>query len=67
LLHGGRVGMLGPGMSDFDQGAERTAQARAKSRRERAGQIFTFALGGLAVLFAVLNLDQVKVNWIVGT
>ena len=24
-------------------------------------------LGGLAVLFAVLNLDEVRVHWIVGT
>jgi uncharacterized integral membrane protein len=26
-----------------------------------------FALGGLAVLFAVLNFDKVDVNWLLGT
>ena len=26
-----------------------------------------FGLGVLVVLFAALNLDQVKVNWIIGT
>ena len=26
-----------------------------------------FALGALVVLFAVLNLDEVQVNWIVAT
>jgi len=38
-----------------------------KSRRERTSQIVTFGLGGLVALFAVLNLDDVDVNWIVGT
>jgi uncharacterized integral membrane protein len=47
--------------------AERTRQAPVKARRVRAGQVFTFVLAGLAVLFAVLNLDEVRVNWIVGT
>ena len=39
----------------------------AKSRRERTSQIVTFVLGALVALFAVLNLDEVDVNWIVGT
>jgi uncharacterized integral membrane protein len=47
--------------------AERPRQAPVKTRRIRAGQVFTLVLAGLAVLFAVLNLDEVKVNWIVGT
>jgi uncharacterized integral membrane protein len=38
-----------------------------RNRRERARQALAFGLGALVVLFAVLNLDQVKVNWIVGT
>ncbi len=38
-----------------------------RSRRERTIQILMFALGGLAALFSVLNLDEVEVNWIVGT
>jgi uncharacterized integral membrane protein len=37
------------------------------SRRERTRAIAGFVLGGLAALFAVLNLDEVKVSWIVGT
>ena len=38
-----------------------------RSRRERTIQILIFALGGLAALFSVLNLDEVEVNWVVGT
>lgn len=38
-----------------------------RGRRERLRLIGSFALGALAVLFAVLNLDDVGVNWIVGT
>jgi uncharacterized integral membrane protein len=43
---------------------------RAPARRgpsERARLIASFALGALAVLFAVLNLDEVRVNWIIAT
>jgi uncharacterized integral membrane protein len=29
--------------------------------------IVAFGLGGLGVLFAVLNVDEVEVNWILGT
>jgi uncharacterized integral membrane protein len=36
-------------------------------RRSRARQIGVLALTGLAVVFAVVNLDDVSVNWIVGT
>lgn len=34
---------------------------------ERARLAGAFALGALLVLFAVLNLDDVEVNWIVAT
>jgi len=37
------------------------------SRRDQARAVATFALGGLAVLFALLNFDQVDVNWLLGT
>jgi len=47
--------------------AEPLGRPSAKSRRERTSQIVTFGLGGLVALFAVLNLDEVDVNWIVGT
>jgi uncharacterized integral membrane protein len=37
------------------------------SRRDRARTVAGFGLGALVALFAVLNLDEVKVSWIVGT
>jgi uncharacterized integral membrane protein len=37
------------------------------ARRERARTIAAFVLGALAVLFAVFNLDDVEVQWIVAT
>ena len=37
------------------------------SKREPLKLAAAALLGGLAVLFAVLNLDDVKVNWIVFT
>jgi uncharacterized integral membrane protein len=36
-------------------------------RRERARTIGLLVLAGLAVLFAVLNFDEVEVNWLLGT
>lgn len=52
--------------SDRDVGA-RGRQAPARSRREQVRLGVAFALGALVVLFAVLNLDEVQVNWIVAT
>ncbi len=40
---------------------------QAPDRKARARQIGVVALTVLATLFAVLNLDKVSVNWIVGT
>ena len=54
-------------MSNSERDVEGTRQAPVKTRRVSAGQVFTFVLAALAVVFAVLNLDEVKVNWIVGT
>ncbi len=42
-------------------------QGPARSREERLRLAAAFALGALVVLFAVLNLDDVQVNWIVAT
>lgn len=39
----------------------------ARTKREQVRLAVSFALGALAVLFAVLNLDKVEVNWIIGT
>jgi uncharacterized integral membrane protein len=38
-----------------------------RTKRERTRLIVAFVLGALAVLFGVLNLDEVEVNWIVAT
>ncbi|HEU4657080.1 MAG TPA: LapA family protein [Capillimicrobium sp.] len=38
-----------------------------RDRRETVRQVGALVVGGLIVLFAVLNLDDVEVNWIVGT
>jgi uncharacterized integral membrane protein len=39
----------------------------ARGRREQARTIAAVGLGGLGAAFAVLNLDEVDVNWILGT
>jgi uncharacterized integral membrane protein len=38
-----------------------------RARRQQARVVASLALAGLGVVFAVLNLDEVEVNWIVGT
>jgi uncharacterized integral membrane protein len=43
------------------------SRAPARTKREQVRLAVSFALGALAVLFAVLNLDKVEVNWIIGT
>jgi uncharacterized integral membrane protein len=42
-------------------------QPRRRSRRERARTVALVVLAVLIVAFAVLNLEEVKVNWIVGS
>jgi uncharacterized integral membrane protein len=39
----------------------------ARGRREQARTVAAVGLGGLAAAFAVLNVDEVDVNWILGT
>jgi uncharacterized integral membrane protein len=39
----------------------------ARRRREQARTVAAFGLGGLGALFAILNVDEVDVNWILGT
>jgi uncharacterized integral membrane protein len=48
---------------------ERAAESRRlpPSRRDRARTVALVLLAGLGVLFAVLNFDQVQVNWLLGT
>jgi uncharacterized integral membrane protein len=43
------------------------ARTPARARREQVRTVAAFGLGGLGALFAVLNLDEVDVNWILGT
>jgi uncharacterized integral membrane protein len=38
-----------------------------RTRKERARVVVVAGVSALAALFAVLNLDEVEVNWIVGT
>lgn len=55
-------------MTESDRSPVTTDQpVRDRSRREQVRLVGSFALGALAVLFAVLNLDEVEVNWIIGT
>jgi uncharacterized integral membrane protein len=42
-------------------------RAPARRRREQARTVAAVGLGGLAAAFAVLNVDEVEVNWILGT
>ncbi|MGH2745221.1 MAG: hypothetical protein ACRDN8_22580 [Thermoleophilaceae bacterium] len=55
--------MRGP--ANKPEGAEHRTPKRG--RREQARTVAAFALGGLGALFAVLNIDEVEVNWILGT
>lgn len=43
------------------------ADHAAVEKRGRTRQIGILVLAALGILFAVLNLDKVSVNWIVGT
>jgi uncharacterized integral membrane protein len=44
--------------------ADATSRDASSDRRK---QLAAAILGGLGVLFAALNLDEVQVNWILGT
>jgi uncharacterized integral membrane protein len=50
-----------------DKPARAKGRAPARGRREQARTIAAVALGGLGAVFAVLNVDEVEVNWILGT
>ena len=55
-------------MSAPPQSAEqRQAQRPRRSRREQSRTAALLALSILITLFAVLNIDEAKVNWIVGS
>jgi hypothetical protein len=42
-------------------------EAKSPARRERARTVAASAHGGLGAVFAVLNFDDVDVNWVFGT
>ena len=50
-----------------DLPARSRERAPERSRRQQARLVVGLVLGGLGVAFAFLNLDEVSVNWIVGT
>jgi uncharacterized integral membrane protein len=50
-----------------DQPASAPGRQPERTRRQQARLVAVLALAGLGVVFAVLNLDEVSVNWIVGT
>ncbi|MFL5819544.1 MAG: hypothetical protein ACJ76S_02530 [Solirubrobacteraceae bacterium] len=50
-----------------DAAARRTGSRRAPDRGGQGRLIAGAVLGGLAVLFAVLNLAEVRVHWIIAT
>jgi uncharacterized integral membrane protein len=50
-----------------DKPARAEGRAPVRGRREQARTIAAVGLGGLGALFAVLNVDEVEVNWILGT
>jgi uncharacterized integral membrane protein len=45
----------------------RSGRTPKRSRREGGRLVAVAAISALGALFAVLNLDEVEVNWIVGT
>jgi uncharacterized integral membrane protein len=52
-------------MSDLP--AKTPGREPERTRRQQARLVAAVGLTGLGVVFAVLNLDEVSVNWIVGT
>jgi uncharacterized integral membrane protein len=57
------VGSAGGGRGESPVESRR----RPPSRRDRARTVALILLAGLGVLFAVLNFDEVQVNWVLGT
>jgi uncharacterized integral membrane protein len=53
-------------MPDPDRSPTRS-ETRSPARRQRARIAVAGVLGALVTLFAVLNLDEVEVNWLFGT
>ena len=52
--------------TDTRKGSTGTTKS-SRSRKESSRLIAAAILGGLAVVFAVINRHEVKVNWLLGT
>lgn len=50
-----------------DLPARSARRSPERTRRQQARLVVGLVLSGLGVAFALLNLDEVGVNWIVGT
>jgi uncharacterized integral membrane protein len=46
---------------------QRPAKRPRASRREQARTVAVLGLGAVVTLFAVLNFNEVEVNWLLGT
>ncbi len=58
--------MVGSAGGGGEEGLGET-RGRKTSRRDQARMVGAAAIGAVAVLFAVLNFDEVEVNWLLGT
>ncbi len=55
-------------MSDDHPSSARSREATSgRSRKDSGRLVLVAAVSALVALFAVLNLDEVEVNWIIGT
>jgi uncharacterized integral membrane protein len=54
-------------LSERTQAGEEPPEAEGPSKRERARSGALVVLAVLITLFAVFNLEEVKVNWVVGS
>ena len=58
------IGLMSEDLPSAGRGREPT---RKRSRKESARLVVVATVSALVALFAVLNLDEVEVNWIIGT
>jgi uncharacterized integral membrane protein len=63
----GAAGDSGSSAAGAGRPAGKRAPAGKKSRGEQVRLGLAAVLGGLTVAFALLNLDRVEVDWILGT
>ena len=59
--------MRGRARCDYDRGVTEPGNEVARRRRERARTAAVAFLSVVLAVFAVLNVDSVKVDWIVGS